>query len=189
MTRQLRIEYPGAFYHVRSRGNEKKPIFRDYNDRSVFFEVLETSIERSHWKLHAYCLMDNHYHLLLETPECRLSDGMQYLNGVYSQKFNHRYCRTGHLLTGRFDSTLVLNDPYVMELARYIVLNPVRAGLCKRTEDWTWSSYRQTAGMEAGRSFVCTDFILGLIGENWKDPFQAYVNFVAQGLFPKASSF
>jgi putative transposase len=127
MARPLRIEYPGAVYHVTSRGNDRKAIFRGDSDRSNFLDTLDQVIHRYHWLCHAYCLMDNHYHLLIETPDGNLSLGMRQLNGVFTQWFNRRYKRTGHLFQGRFKAVLIQKDSHLLEACRYIVLNPVRA--------------------------------------------------------------
>ena len=126
MARPLRIEYPGAVYHVTSRGNARKKIFLDDIDRDEFLATLGWVVERFGWGCHAYCLMDNHFHLLIETPKPNLSLGMRQLNGVYTQRFNRRHKRVGHLFQGRFKAILVERDSYLLELARYIVLNPVR---------------------------------------------------------------
>lgn len=127
MTRPLRIEYPGAVYHVTSRGDARRPIFRTEEDRVLFLEVLASIVSRVHWLCHAYCLMDNHYHLVLETPEGNLSRGMRHLNGVYTQRFNRRYGKPGHVFQGRYKAIVVERESYLLELCRYVVLNPVRA--------------------------------------------------------------
>src|SRR6185369_14352378 len=129
MARPLRLEFEGALYHVTSRGNERSPIFRDDRDRTKFLEILGSIASVSRWAVHAYCLMGNHYHLLLETPRPNLSAGMQRINGRYTQWFNRRHRRAGHLLQGRFKAILVERDPHLLELCRYVVLNPVRAGM------------------------------------------------------------
>ena len=131
MARPLRLEFPGAVYHVTSRGNARAAIFLDDEDRPIFLGVLGAVVARFGWLCHAYCLMDNHYHLLLETPDPNLSRGMRQLNGVYTQRFNRRHGRVGHVLQGRFKAILVDRDGYLLELARYLVLNPVRAGRVK----------------------------------------------------------
>lgn len=127
MARQLRIEYPGAVYHVMSRGNEHRRTFLDDDDRLTFLETLATVNSRYNWFVHAYCLMGNHYHVLVETPDANLSVGMQQLNGVYAQRFNAKRRRVGHLFQGRFKAIIVERESYLLELCRYIVLNPVRA--------------------------------------------------------------
>jgi REP element-mobilizing transposase RayT len=146
MARPLRIEFAGALYHVTSRGNRRADIFLDDEDRGRFLAGLRSVIERYRWLCSAYCLMDNHYHLLIETPAANLSQGMRQLNSVYTQAFNRRHGGVGHVLQGRYKAILVEADAYLLELARYIVLNPVRAGMVRGAGDWPWSSYRATAG-------------------------------------------
>ena len=147
MSRPLRLEYPGAIWHVTSRGNERKAIFADDDDREKFLEILGQAVVWADWRLHAYVLMGNHYHLLVETPEPTLSRGMRQLNGVYTQHYNRRHKRSGHLFQGRFKGILTEKESHLSELIRYVVLNPVRAKLCANAKDWRWSSYRATAGM------------------------------------------
>ena len=153
MSRPLRLEFAGALYHVTSRGNERKPIFRNESDFSTFIEVLNDVCDRYNWVIHAYCLMTNHYHLLIETPDANLSKGMRQLNGVYTQRFNRNYQRVGHLFQGRYKSILVVKDSYLLELCRYIVLNPVRAnGMVDHPSEWQWSSSHGTTGNQWGQS-------------------------------------
>ena len=149
MSRPLRVEFPGALYHVTSRGHERGAIFRDPVDRREFLSVLASVLADQGWLLHSYCLMGNHYHLLAETLRPTLSRGMHALNARYSQRFNKRHGRTGHLLEGRFKAIVVQRDAHFLELHRYIVLNPVRAGLVARVSDWPWSNYRATSGASA----------------------------------------
>ena len=146
--RPLRIEYSGAVYHVTSRGNAQQDIFDDDVDYREFLDVLCLVTRRFNWLIHAYCLMGNHYHLLVETPDGNLSAGMRQLNGVYTQRFNRRRERVGHVMQGRFKAIIVDKESYLAELCRYIVINPVRAGIKKRPEQWQWSSYRKTAVSE-----------------------------------------
>ena len=131
MARPLRIEYPGALYHVTARGNARQRIYSDSKDCQAFLDLLGTLSDRYHWLCHAYCLMTNHYHLLLETPEGNLAEGMRQLNGIYTQAFNRRHHKVGHLFQGRYHAILVDKDCYLLEVARYIVLNPVRAKMVK----------------------------------------------------------
>ncbi len=150
MARPLRIEYEGAVYHVTSRGNARNKIFNDNRDREIFLSILSTVVVRYSWLCHSYCLMDNHYHIMIETPDANLSMGMRQLNGIYTQKYNKRHHKTGHIFEGRFKAILVQKDNYLLELCRYVVLNPVRAGVVGKPEDWRWSSYQATAGLERG---------------------------------------
>lgn len=146
MARQLRIEYPGAFYHVTSRGNEQKDIFKSKKDREKFISYLESASVRYGAVIHAYCLMTNHYHILLETPHGNLSQIMKHINSSYSTYFNVKRKRAGHLLQGRYKAILVDADAYATELSRYIHLNPVRAGIVAVPEDYPWMSYRYYTG-------------------------------------------
>ena len=146
MSRPLRIEYPGAVYHITSRGNEKKPVFKDDQDRDNFLKTLQHVNKRYNWICHAYCLMTNHFHLLIETPDGNLSLGMRQLNGVYTQLFNKWHGRVGHLFQGRYKAILIQKDSHLLEVCRYVVLNPVRAKMVEKPEEWKWSSYLATAG-------------------------------------------
>ena len=139
-------------------------------------------VGRFGWVCHAYCLMDNHYHFLVETPLPNLARGMRQLNGIYTQRFNRRHGHLGHLFQGRYKSILVEKDSYLRELARYVVLDPVRARLVKRPEQWRWSSYRASAGMDAAPPWFATDWLLGQFARRRKNAQAAYVRFVAEGL-------
>jgi putative transposase len=147
MARPLRIEYEGAVYHVTSRGNARNEIFLNETDRADLLSILDTVIHRFHWICHAHCLMNNHYHLLIETAERNLFQGIRHLNGVFTQHFDRRHGRVGHPLQGRFQAILVEKESYLLEHCRYVVLNPVRAQLVSRPEEWRWSSYSATAGL------------------------------------------
>jgi putative transposase len=182
MARPLRIEYEGAVYHVTSRGNAREDVYQDDKDRSRFLKILGDVVARFNWICHAYCLMQNHYHLLIETPEADLSRGMHLLNGVYTQWFNREHRRVGHLYQGRFKATLVEKENYLLELARYIVLNPVRAGIVKQASDWPWSSYGATAGLNTRSEWLNTDWLLSQFGSSRKGASTAYRRFVQQGI-------
>jgi putative transposase len=164
MARPLRLEYPGALYHVTSRGNAQADIYVDEADRRIFLRILGTAVTRQRWLLHAFCLMGNHYHLLLETPQPNLSRGMHQVNGVYSQCFNRRHHRVGHLLQGRFTAIVIERESYLLELARYVPLNPVRAGMVASPEKWPWSSYRAMAGLEPAPPWLTTAAVLERFG-------------------------
>ena len=151
MASPLRIEYPGAVYHVTVRGNARADIFLGDDDRRRFLALLAETAGRRGWTCHAYCLMDNHYHLLLETTAADLGRGMRQVNGVYTQRFNRTHSRTWHVFQGRYKAILVEKQAYLLELCRYVVLNPVRAGMAARPEDWRWSSYRAAAGYRIAR--------------------------------------
>jgi REP element-mobilizing transposase RayT len=182
MARPLRIEYPGAIYHVTSRGNEKRSIFLSDLDRKRFLDLLADVNERYHWICHAYCLMDNHYHLLIETPEANLSIGMRQLNGVYTQAFNRRHGRVGHFFQGRFKAILVEKESYLLEACRYLALNPVRAGVVETPERWKWSSYRGTEGREKPHPCLTTEWILHQFGERRGKAEKEYRRFVKEGM-------
>ena len=184
MARPLRLEFAGALYHVTARGNERHSIFPGNidDDRGAFLDVLASTCERFNWICHAYCLMTNHYHLLVETPDANLSKGMHQLNGVYTQYVNRRHGRVGHLFQGRFKGILVERDSYLLELARYVVLNPVRAGIAQTPAEWPWSSYRATAGEESAPAFLATDWLLRAFAETREDAVAAYRRFVADGI-------
>lgn len=182
MTRPLRIEYAGAVYHVTSRGNERKPVFKSDQDRVNFLNTLQHVKKRYNWICHAYCLMDNHYHLLIETPDGNLSIGMRQLNGVYTQLFNKRHSRTGHLFQGRYNSILIQKDSHLLEVCRYVVLNPVRAKMVEAPEAWKWSSYRATAGREAGHACLTTAWVLGQFGGKRASAEKEYRKFVSAGI-------
>jgi REP element-mobilizing transposase RayT len=182
MARPLRIEFPGAVYHVTSRGNARQAIFIDDEDRGVFLDVLSMVVGRFNWLCHAYCLMENHYHLLIETPDGNLSKGMRELNGVYTQGFNQKYRRVGHLFQGRYNAILLEKDNHLLSLCRYVVLNPERAGLIKRPEQWRWSSYRATVGLTKKPSFLTVDWVLSQFGNRRGVAIEKYKTFVMEGM-------
>ncbi len=181
MSRPLRLEYAGAVWHVTSRGNEKREIFRDAEDRAVFLRLLARMTARFGWRIHAFVLMGNHYHLLLDTPEPTLSRGMRELNGIYAQRFNERHERVGHLMQGRFRGILVEKESHLLELTRYVVLNPVRAGLTSSPEEWVWSNYPATAGRCAPPRWLEVDWTLGQFGPESATAQALYRDFVAAG--------
>ena len=182
MARPLRIEFPGAIYHVTSRGNAKQTIFIDDEDKERFFDMLSMVVERFNWRCHAYCLMENHYHLLIETLHANLSKGMRQLNGVYTQGFNQRYRRIGHLFQGRYKAILVEKDNHLLSLCRYVVLNPVRVGLVKRPEQWRWSSYKATIGLAKRPAFLTVDWILSQFDGRKRVSMEKYRRFVMEGV-------
>jgi REP element-mobilizing transposase RayT len=182
MSRQLRLQYPGAVYHVTSRGNARQDIFADDADRARFLDLLAREIEQHRWRCHAYCLMDNHYHLLVETPEANLSRGMKRLNMSYAQSFNRRHERVGHLFQGRFHTVVVEKDSHLLELCRYLVLNPVRAGTVAAPEDWPWSSYRATASGRGQPDWLTTGWTLQHFGAQDAGARRAYRRFVREGI-------
>jgi len=168
-------------WHVTTRGNEGRDIFREDADRVEFLAILGRTVTLFRWRLHGYVLMGNHYHLLIETLEPTLSRGMRQLNGLYTQGFNRRHLRVGHLFQGRFKAILVEKDAHLLELARYLVLNPVRAGLTKSAGAWAWSSYRATAGIEKTPPWLETHATLESFGAVGSRAIQKFQNFVAEG--------
>ncbi|MDT8384348.1 MAG: transposase [Gammaproteobacteria bacterium] len=182
MARPLRIEFPGALYHVTSRGDRREPIFEDDENRLMFLGILEEVVTRFNWMCHAYCLMTNHYHLVVETPDGNLSKGMRQLNGMYTQASNRRHGRTGHLFQGRFKGILVDKESYLLELARYVVLNPVRAGMVKHPGKYPWSSYRAMLGDAPVPGWLATDVTLARFGRRRAEARRRYNEFVLEGI-------
>ena len=182
MSRPIRIEFPDALYHVTARGDRREDIFEDDQDRGTFLSTLEQVIGQFNWICHAWCLMDNHYHLLIQTPDGNLSKGMRQLNGVYTQASNRRHRRVGHLFQGRFKAILVDSDAYLLELSRYVVLNPVRAGMVKKPEAWPWSSYRASVGLEPAAPWLAVDGLLAQFAKQRSLAQQRYAQFVAEGI-------
>jgi len=182
MTRPLRIEFDGALSHVTSRGDRRDDIYKDDTDRIRFLEILGEVIQSANWVCHAYCLMTNHYHLVIETPEGNLSKGMRQLNGVYTQASNRRHGRVGHLFQGRYKAVLVDGDAYLLELTRYVVLNPVRAGMVDRPGDWGWSSYLDMLGERDSPDWLATDCLLAQFSQKRYVAVRRYAKLVAEGI-------
>jgi REP element-mobilizing transposase RayT len=182
MSRPIRIEFPDALYHVTARGDRREDIFEDDLDRQTFLATLEQVITQFNWACYAWCLMDNHYHLLIQTPDGNLSKGMRQLNGIFTQASNRRHQRVGHLFQGRFKAILVDSDAYLLELARYVVLNPVRAGMVKKPADWKWSSYRANVGLEPDTPWLAIDGLLALFAKRRSLAQQRYAQFVVEGI-------
>jgi REP element-mobilizing transposase RayT len=185
MTRPLRIEYDGAVYHVTSRGNDRKAIYTRDEDRAAFLDILANTNKRFNWICHAYCLMNNHYHLIIETPDGNLSSGMRQLNGVYTQAYNRRHRRVGHIFQGRYKAILVEKESHLLETCRYVVLNPVRAKAATYPEQWQWSSYRASAGSEKPHRCLTIDWVLGQFGGRLKEAIRRYREFVKAGIGQK----
>lgn len=182
MSRPLRLEYPGALYHLTSRGNARQRIFLDDTDRELFLNTFSHVISRYGWLCHAYCLMDNHYHLLIETPKSNLSSGMRQLNGVYTQSFNRSHRRVGHIFQGRYKAILVEKEAHLLELCRYVVLNPLRVKSKRKVADWEWSSYKATGGLASVPEFLTVDWVLGQFGRKRRQAQARYREFVREGL-------
>jgi len=182
MARQLRIQYPGAFYHVTSRGNQKQPIVLADRDRSALLNYFQEAHDKLGAVIHTYCLMDNHYHLLLETPLGNLSNIMHFINTSYAIFINTSYSRTGHLLQGRYKAILVETDAYAQELSRYIHLNPVRAEIVALPEEYPWSSYREYLGQRIPPQWLNTALVLGYFGHDLQIATSRYAVFVAEAI-------
>ncbi len=182
MARPLRIEFPGALYHVMSRGHRQEAIYQDGTDRKSFLDIFADVVERFNWRCYAYCQMTNHYHLVVRTVEANLSAGMQYLNGVYTQASNRRHKRVGHVFQGRYKAMLVDAESYFLELARYIVLNPVRAVVTRTPAGWAWSSYRATAGQTVAPEWLDVNELLGHFATDSREARKHYVEFVRDGV-------
>ena len=175
--RQPRIQVAGGNYHVTTRGVRQSAIYRDDSDREIFLAVLGVVVSRRIWICHSYVLMGNHYHLLVETPDPDIAAGMQFLNGFYAQYFNGRYGERGHVFDRRYASELIETDDYFAEVCRYIVLNPVRAGLCRHPAEWPWSSCSAILGERSVPEFLTIDWVLGLFGHDVaraRDAFRSY---------------
>jgi putative transposase len=181
MARPLRLEYENAIWHLTARGNEQRDIFRDDIDRERFITMFGQTVLRFGWKVLAWVLMSNHYHLVVQTPQPNVSRGMHWLNGRYAQWFNRRHDRHGHLFQGRFHGILVEKEGYLLTVARYVVLNPVRAMMVETAADWRWSSYRQTAGFEIPAPWLAAEDLLENFGGANARGCDQYVEFVAAG--------
>ncbi len=181
MARPLRLEFSGALYHVTSRGDHREDIFLCDDDRLDWLEVLGTVCDRFNWVIHAFCQMTNHYHVLLETVDGNLSKGMRQLNGLYTQRFNRRHHLVGHLFQGRYKAILVQKEAYLLELTRYVVLNPLRASMVNVLEDWLWSSYPAVMGLQASPRWLDTDWLLGQFGTERCKAQLGYREFVMSG--------
>jgi putative transposase len=182
MTRPLRLEFSGALYHVTSRGNRRSHIYRDDADRAAWLDVLALVCERHHCVVHSYCLMSNHFHLMIETVEANLGYAMRLLNGAYTQHFNRSHHTVGHLFEGRYKAILVQKESYLLELSRYIVLNPVRARMVAKPEEWAWSSHRTMTGEVPCPAWLERDWLLAHFGTSRICAVAAYKDFVLDGV-------
>src|SRR5436305_4212417 len=178
MARPPRLQFPGAVYHVTTRGVRKAAIYTDTRDRLRFGQLLQGVVDRFEWRCHTYCWMTNHFHLLVETPHGDLSRGMHRLNGMYARWFNWRHDYEGHLFDRRFGAVLVEDESHLLELTRYIVLNPVRACTCDHPGEWRWSSYAETLGRRDRPGFLQTAWLLSLFSSDAKRAHEAYAEFV-----------
>jgi len=181
VARPLRIEYEGAFYHITARGNERKKIFFGKGDYEKFKEYLLDAQEKFGYRLHCYVLMSNHYHLVIETPNGNMNKVLHYVNGSYANYTNKKRNRSGHLWQGRYKGILVERDAYLLELSRYLHLNPVRAGMVDRPQDYHQSSYRSYLGTRK-EAMVTTDLILGMVSDDDKTGRRAYREYVEKAI-------
>lgn len=181
MARPLRLEFAGALYHVTSRGDRREDIYRCDDDRMDWLAVLATVCARFNWVVHAFCQMSNHYHLLLETVEGDLSRGMRQLNGHYTQCFNRRHGLVGHLFQGRYKAILVQKEAHLLELTRYVVLNPLRARMVTSLDEWRWSSYPMVMGHQAVPPWLDANWLLNQFGALRSQALQKYGQFVMDG--------
>ena len=182
MSRPLRIEYSGAFYHIINRGLERREIFRSKQDYEYFLFLLSQIHEKYGLLVHSYCLMPNHYHLYLETPNGQLSKAMRELDGHYTQKFNKKYARVGPLMQGRYKAVLVEQDSYSLQLSKYIHLNPVEAKIVKDPGEFLWSSYAAFIGKREAPEFLNTGFLLGQFNKSVKKARKAFKAFTLQDM-------
>jgi REP element-mobilizing transposase RayT len=187
MARRLRIEAAGAYYHVGARGNDRTEIFASDEDRRRFLFLLGQVVDRYGWRLYAYCLMGNHYHLALSTPRPNLGAGMGRLNQLYVQWFNRRHDRTGHLFERRYWSSLVESEAHMLALIRYIAANPVRAGLCSRPRDWPWSSAKATAGLVSAPPYLDVEWVLSQFAADTGAAKSLYARLLEDGAWPRSS--
>ena len=187
MSRPLRLQYPGSVWHITARGNNRRDIFFDDNDRVRFLELLAKTVETYGWILTAYVMMSNHFHLLVEMTEATLSRGMQWLDGEYARWINWRHGRVGHLYQGRFKSHLIEKDTYFLNVLRYIVLNPVRGGIVQHPEDYQWSSHSAVMGHAPVPTWLDADDVLASFGDDRGVATQNYSAFVNQGIGSKWS--
>jgi REP element-mobilizing transposase RayT len=188
MSRKLRIEVPNGFFHIATRSVAERRCFGEIADRLDFLELLANVAETSKWLCQSYCLMGNHYHLVVQTPEPTLSSGMQMLNGRYAQQFNRRHeGRKGHLFGSRFYSVLLETDAHLLAALRHVARNPVTAGLCADPADWRWSSYRATIGLASAPRFLDVDHVLDLFGVRRSAARVAFASYVEDWPFTDVS--
>ena len=181
MPRRARVDVAGAFHHVTNRGNHGGEIFRDDVDRADFLDQLAAATARQGWRCHGYCLMDDHFHLLLETPEANLARGMQWLAAVVTQRFNRHHGLVGHLFQGRYHAVLIQRQSHLLEALRYIALNPVRATMVVEAGDWPWSHHRAFAGLAPAPPWLTSGWFWDQLGSDETAAQAAYRSFIAEG--------
>ena len=182
MARPLRLEIPGGLYYVTFRGDRRENIFLSDADRQRWLDLLGEDCCRQNWMCYSYCLMDKHYHIVVEAIDGNISAGMRQLNGVYTQWHNRARDRVGHVFQGRFKALIVQREAYLLELSRYVVLNPVRAGICAMPNQWHWSSYLAMVGQAHRPNWLHTDWLLGQFGNQYAPAVSAYVDHVRAGV-------
>ena len=187
MPRPLRIEYPGAWYHVMNRGLGGKNIYDNNKHREKFLQLLADAIEQYKIEIHSYCLMDNHYHLLVHTPHENLSRAMRHINGLYTQYYNRSKKTDGSLFRGRYKAVLIEGDSYLLQVSRYIHLNPMTANMIKRPEAYQWSSYKYYIGSAAQPPWLKIDIILSIVSHDHQN--KQYQNFVMAGIDTETKNF
>jgi REP element-mobilizing transposase RayT len=180
MARKPRIEMKGGVHHVFARGNDRRTIYFDDVDRHEYLRLLGRVVPWKRWRCLTFCLMDNHLHLLVETPETNLGSGMQWLHGHFAQHFNARHGRTGHVFEGRFGSVLIKTDAQLWTVVSYIARNPVTAGLCAQAADWRWSSHPSLSGGEPMPDWLDGDRLFEYYAAAGGDPRSRYVDAVDQ---------
>jgi putative transposase len=181
MTRPLRIQYPDAWYHVMNRGRHRDAIFKEDSDYSIFIDLLQEAGSAWKLKIAAYCLMSNHYHLLIQTPQANLDRCMRHINGIYTQRFNRKYHVDGQLFRGRYKAILVDADNYLLELVRYIHGNPVRAGIVRRPDEYRWSGHRGYLSTSENWNWLNKAFVLEMLDARIAGQRKAFLDFMAQG--------
>lgn len=182
MSRPLRIEYPGAWYHVMNRGRARQKVFLDDDDRKDFLTLLSETVQMWSIHVHAFCLLDNHYHLLIHTPRGNLSRSMRHANGIYTQHFNRKHGRDGSLFRGRFKAILIDADSYLLEVVRYIHLNPVKAKLVKDPHAYLWTSHRTYLERRPSLNWLNRDEVFGRFGARWDQAVDRYTEFIHEGI-------
>jgi putative transposase len=177
-----RLQIPGATYHVATRATGPSELFRFREDRFGFLNILKYAVEKYEWRLHAYCLMVTHYHLVVTTPKPNIARGMQLLNSIYARAFNERHGRLGHLVAARYSATLIESEGHALEVCRYVPLNPIRSKLRKRPEEWFWSSYAATIGLRKAPSFLDDSWVVDLFHDDLSTARRMYRDFVGAAL-------
>ncbi len=186
MSRPVRIEFPGAVYHVTSKGRDANDVFKSKEDRGVFLNVLDNVVDRFGWLVHSYVLMDEHYHLVVEVPDANLSKGMRQLNGVYTQHVNRRHDTEGPVFHGRFKSVVLEKKNYLLPVCRHVVTNPQRKDATESFAAYKWSSYRALAGQVRVPGFLHAEAVLSHFGKREKEAQRKYREYIKQGVNEKS---